>query len=194
MYEYFTGKITELTPTYVISDIGGVGYFINISLGTYAKLQLDTNPKLYVHQIVREDAHLLYGFVDKPEREIFRLLLSVSGVGANTARVILSSLEPGELKSAIETDNVNKLKSVKGIGLKTAQRIILDLKDKISKTDIDSTGETVIGAGHASDEALAALVMLGFPKKNAEKAILSVKKEIPEADIETLVKQALKRL
>ncbi len=193
MYEYIKGTITELTPAYAVTDNNGTAYFVNISLATYGRLKVDTVEKLYIHQIVREDAHLLYGFKTKSERLTFRLLISVSGVGANTARVILSSLEPGELKSAIETDDINKLKSVKGIGLKTAQRIILDLKDKISKTEIKSEGTLSVSA-QDSEEALAALLMLGFPKKNAEKAVLAVKKESPDADIETIVKQALKKL
>jgi Holliday junction DNA helicase RuvA len=197
MYDYFSGKVAELNPTYAVIDAGGVGYALQISLVTYGKLKLDMPAKLFAHLAVNTISNetYLYGFFDKSEREIFRLLISVSGVGANTARVMLSSMEPGELKKAIETGDLRKIKSVKGIGEKTAQRIIVDLQDKIAKTEIETAdGSTYISANRASDEAIAALVMLGFVKKNAEKAIESVLKEQPAADIETLVKLALKRL
>ena len=193
MYEYIRGKITETAPAYVIIENGDIGYFIQISLNTYSKLENKENAQLYVHQIVREDAHLLFGFAEKTEREIFRLLISVSGIGANTARIMLSSLSPGEIKSAIRTDDINLLKSIKGIGAKTAQRVIIDLKDKVDKTEIDdshfvSTDQSVL------NEALSALVMLGFTKAPAEKALKKIQQSVKDISVEELVKKALKML
>ena len=193
MYEYIFGKITELTPAYLIIESGNIGYFVNISLNTYSKLQNDSNYKLYLHQIVREDAHSLFGFAEKSEREIFRLLISVSGIGANTARVMLSSLEAGEIKSAIRTDDVNLLKSVKGIGVKTAQRVIIDLKDKIDKTEIEESKD-VSGDATVIYEALSALTMLGFAKSPSEKALKKIYSENNKINVEELVKKALKIL
>ena len=193
MYEYLKAKLVELNPTYAIMDTGSMAYFLNISLNTYSLLKEGTEQTLYLQQIIREDAQLLFGFADKTEREIFRMLLTVSGVGANTARMMLSSLSSGELKNAVETGNVNILKGVKGIGLKTAQRIIIDLKDKIGKagdeTDIFSTINNTI-----RDEALSALVMLGFNKSAIEKILDKIIGEKSDVSVEELIKLALKGL
>ncbi len=193
MFEYITGKITEITPTYLILENEKIGYFVNISLQTRSKLNIDTEAKIYIHQIIREDTNALYGFADKPEREIFRLLISVSGIGANTARVVLSSLSAGEVKKAVRTDDVLTFQSIKGIGAKTAQRVIIELKDKIDKTEIKESESISAGAsGH--QEALTALSMLGFPKARADKAIKKVYAENPNLSVEELVKHALKIL
>lgn len=194
MYEYLIGTITEAGPAYAVSETNGMGYLLNISLQTYGSIETGKVQKLYLHQVIRDDARLLFGFADTSERELFRLLISVSGVGANTARIILSSLEAGELKTAIESEDVNTLKSVKGIGAKTAQRIIVDLKDKIAKAEIETGSSGVAASGNNKNEALSALIMLGFPKKNARKALNIVTKQNPQSEIEELVKQALKRL
>ncbi len=193
MFEYINAKLVELNPTYAIMDNNGLAYFINISLNTYSLLKEGDNATLFLQQIVREDAHLLFGFADKAEREIFRLLITVSGIGANTARMMLSSLSTVDLKSAIESGNVNVLKSVKGIGLKTAQRVIIDLKDKIGKTEI---GEDIFAplSNTKREEALSALVMLGFNKPAIEKTIDKITGEKGELSVEELIKLALKRL
>ncbi len=193
MFEYIKGKLVELTHTYVVVESAGIGYFINISLTTHSQLKADDVNTVYLHQIVRDDAHILYGFADKVEREIFRLLISVSGIGANTARMILSSLSAEELKSAIETGNVNVLKSVKGIGLKTAQRVIIDLKDKIGKT---YAGADIVANqdNRNRNEALSALVMLGFNKSAIEKVLDKIIDKKNEQSVEELIKLALKRL
>jgi len=194
MYEYIQGSLVELTPTHAIVEAGSVGYFVNISLQTYSLLEGKTQAKLWLHQIIREDAHLLYGFSDVREREIFRLLISVSGVGASTARLILSSLTTDEIQAAITTENVNLIKQVKGIGLKTAQRIVVDLKDKVS------IGETTVSQilstsnNTLKSEALSALVMLGFARSAADKVIDQVLKEMGQMPVEALIKHALKRL
>ncbi|NPA68286.1 MAG: Holliday junction branch migration protein RuvA [Chlorobi bacterium] len=193
MFEYIIGKITEVTPAYLIIESGGIGYFVNISLQTRSKINTSEKTKIYIHQIIREDTNALFGFADKSEREIFRLLISVSGIGANTARVILSSLSAAEIKNAIKTDNVAGLKQIKGIGAKTAQRIIIDLKDKIIKTDIPEDNSFIISAA-LPDEALAALTMLGFPKNKAEKAVKKIYSENSGLSVEELVKYALKIL
>ena len=193
MYEYIYGKITELNPAYVIIESNNIGYIVHISLHTYSVLDKKETYKLFIHQIIREDANMLFGFADKAEREIFRLLISVSGIGANTARVMLSSLKAGEIKKAIRTDDVNTLKSVKGIGAKTAQRVIIDLKDKIDKTDIEE-GTYLSVDTSASSEALAALSMLGFPKTKAEKTVNSIFSKEKDITVEELVKKALKIL
>jgi len=193
MYEYITGKIAETAPTYVVIETASIGYHIQISLNTYSKLQDGNTVKLYLHQIVREDAQLLFGFADKSEREIFRLLISVSGIGANTARVMLSSLSAGEIKSAIRTDDVNILKSIKGIGAKTAQRAIIELKDKIDKTEIEEV-LTASSPNKSINEALSALIMLGFSKSPAEKALKKIIQTNTSLNVEELVKKALKVL
>ncbi len=193
MYEFISGEIADLTPTHIIIETAGVGYAIHISLSTYSALNGKKQAKVYTHQIVREDAHLLYGFATSSERELFRNLLSVNGVGAATALMMLSSLSPDEIASAITTDNVNLLKSVKGIGLKTAQRIIIDLKDKMGKAA--QSGQILIPSDNTiQNEALSALVMLGFARKDAEKAVAGILNDHPGLSVEVVIKHALKRL
>jgi Holliday junction DNA helicase RuvA len=193
MYEYITGKITEITPTYVVLESNGTGYFIHISVSTYSQIHSHKEIKLLTHLIVREDAHLLYGFNSKLERDIFRFLISVSGIGANIARMMLSSLTPLEIQQAILTSNVSLLTSIKGIGTKSAQRIILDLKDKLSH---EAAGEEIftVKDNRIKDEALSALVMLGFSKSAVEKVILKILSENKEIVVEELIKKALKSL
>jgi holliday junction DNA helicase RuvA len=193
MYEFIQGEIAQLTPTQVVVEAGGVGYSIHISLNTYTSLNGKPRAKVFTHLIVREDAHLLYGFATLAERELFRNLLSVNGVGAATALMMLSSLSSEEIASAITTDNINLLKSVKGIGLKTAQRIIIELKDKMGK--VAAAGQILIPSDNTiQNEALSALVMLGFARKDAEKAIVGILKEQPGLSVEIVIKHALKRL
>jgi len=194
MYEYIIGTLEEITPTHAIVDNGGVGYFVNISLQTYAVIDGKKDTKLFLYQVVREDAHLLYGFASIQERELFRLLISVSGVGANTARLILSSLSVAEVQAAISTENINLIKQVKGIGLKTAQRIIVDLKDKMAGVDISSTQIFSSPNNTTKQEALSALVMLGFAKAAADKALDQIIKTEGNLTVEGLIKSALKRL
>jgi len=193
MYEYIQGQLVELNPAYAVIDTGNIAYFINISLNTYSSLEGEEGAKLYLHHVVREDAQQFFGFKEKQERELFRQLISVSGIGSNTARMMLSSLQPIELKTAILEANVNVLKSVKGIGLKTAQRVIIDLKDKIAKGDtVDSIG---IPAGSIKkEEALSALVMLGFNKAAVDKTLSKVLQENSNLSVEELIKIALKKL
>jgi Holliday junction DNA helicase RuvA len=193
MYEFISGKIIELNPTYAVIEAGGIGYNINISLQTYAMLENKSEAMLYLHQVVREDAHLLYGFAHKAERVLFRHLISVSGVGANTARVILSSLSADEISTAILHGDINTLKRIKGIGLKTAQRIVVDLKDKLGKGGADQ--EIFTSQNNTlKQEALSALVMLGFAKSVAEKNIDQLLKQNPSHSVESLIKDALKGL
>jgi len=194
MYEYIIGKLAEKTPTYAVIDCNGVGYYLNISLTTYEQI---TNPdacKLYVHLAVREDAHTFYGFSTKGERETFRLLINVSGVGASTARMILSSLNTNEIVDAVMTNNVITFKNVKGIGEKTAQRIIIDLKGKIDK---DNVSAELFSISHNTvrSEALTALTLLGFPRNISEKALDKVLKANEEdLSVEALIKLTLKAL
>jgi len=195
MYEYIKGIVAELTPTCVVVETGGIGYAVNISLQTYSQIGSLCEVQLWLHHIVREDAELLFGFFDKEEREIFRLLISVSGIGPNTARMILSSLSSGEIRTAIMHDDVRRLQSIKGIGLKTAQRLVVDLKDKVVKT-AGLTG-SVVTPGHTTglqEEALSALVTLGFAKAPAEKALAFLLRENPAYTLENLIKAALKHL
>jgi holliday junction DNA helicase RuvA len=193
MYEFIQGEIAELNPAYVVIQTGGIGFSIHISLNTFSALNGRKEARLLTHFIVREDAHLLYGFATASERELFRNLLSVNGVGAATALMMLSSLSTDEIVAAIATDNVNILKSVKGIGVKTAQRIIIDLKDKVAKVQ---TPEQILFPGDNTirNEALSALVMLGFARKEADTALGKVLKENPGATVETVIKLTLKRL
>jgi holliday junction DNA helicase RuvA len=193
MIEYISGLVTELNPAYVVLEAGSIGYCINISLTTYDALVDCESCRLWIHESIREDAHLLYGFAGKEERELFRLLISVSGIGPNTARVMLSSLDPATLGNAIADGDVKALKSVKGIGLKTAERVIVDLKDKIIRRF--PAGEIVSFADNtAREEALSALVMLGFAKNSATKVVDTLVKENRNLPAEELVRQALKLL
>ena len=198
MIEYVKGEIAELSPATAIIDCNGLGYAVNISLNTYSAIQGKNTCKLYIYEAIREDAYVLYGFADKQERELFLLLISVSGIGGNTARMILSALSPSELVNVISTENANLLKTVKGIGLKTAQRVIVDLKDKIK------TAAPVAGGGQSTllsamnteiqEEAVAALTMLGFAAAPSQKVVLAIVKEEPDAAVEQVIKLALKRL
>jgi len=193
MYEYIEGKIIEKSPAHVVIEAGGIGYYINITVNTYSKLPETGERRIFLHQVVREDAHVLFGFADREERVMFRFLLSVSGIGANTARVILSSLSPSEVTSAILEGNTLTFQNVKGIGLKTAQRIIVDLKDKVGKSS--KTDELFMPERNTiREEALSALIALGFAKNQAEKVIGTIMIKNPLFTIEELVKQALKML
>lgn len=200
MIEYIKGEIAELSPATAVVECHGVGYAISISLNTYAAIQGKKECKLYIYEAIREDAYLLYGFADKQERELFLLLISVSGIGGNTARMILSALSPSELINVISTENANLLKSVKGIGLKTAQRVIVDLKDKIKTGGVAAGNAGVQGMIAASantqvqEEAIAALTMLGFAQAPSQKVVLAILKEEPGAPVEQVIKLALKRL
>jgi Holliday junction DNA helicase RuvA len=193
MITHIQGKLTEKNPTDVVIDCNGVGYLLNISLHTYSQIPDVENLRLYTHLQVKEDSHTLYGFSSLAEREIFRLLISVSGIGASTARTMLSSLTPKQVREAIASENVSFIQSVKGIGLKTAQRVIIELKDKVLKVyDIDEAA--YISNNTNKDEALSALEVLGFTKKQAEKVIDKILNNQPEANVETLIKEALKNL
>lgn len=195
MYNHFEGKLAVKTPTYAVIECGGVGYQLNISLHTFSQLPDTGDCRLYAHLAVREDALVLYGFGDEDERELFRQLISVSGVGPGTARMILSSMTPGEIVQAIQTGNVGALKSIKGIGEKSAQRIIVDLKGKIGKEMTGATIPVFAADNKIREEALSALVMLGFARNVAEKAVdKSIKAEGNVVSVEHLIKLALKNL
>lgn len=199
MYDYIQGIITELTPAYAVIETGGVGYYLVISLQTYAEIEKLESARMYVHFTVREDAQILYGFSSREEREIFRLLISVSGVGGNTARMILSTYSPAELANLIATENAVLLKNVKGLGLKTAQKIIVELKDKAAAFGTTaSPGGIASGKGAVSDEAyseaVAALSMLGFGKAASDKAVRSIIRENPSLGVEDIIRLSLKRL
>lgn len=199
MIEYIKGSVAELTPATAVIDCNGLGYAINISLNTYSAIQGKGSCKLYIYEAIREDAYILYGFAEKQERELFLLLISVSGIGGNTARMILSALSPAELVNIISTENANLLKTVKGIGLKTAQRVIVDLKDKIKTGTIAATdGATGLLSpamnAEVQEEAVSALTMLGFLAAPSQKVVLAILKEEPEAPVEKVIKLALKRL
>lgn len=194
MYDYIKGNVAELSPTYVVLDNHGVGYMINISLNSFNALQHQEDVvKVYVYEAIREDAHLLYGFTERRERELFLLLISVSGVGANTARMILSSLTPSDLEQTIASENVGILKSVKGIGAKTAERIIVDLKDKI-KLSTDTLLDKSQVTSEVFDEAMSALVMLGFTKQMSQKALKKLFTAEPTISVEQAIKKALKMM
>jgi len=193
MYEFIKGFVAELTPTYVVIETGNIGYAINISLQTYGHVGQQQQITLWLHHIVREDAEQLYGFFEKEERDVFRLLIGVSGVGPNTARMILSSLSSAEVRVAIQQDDVRKLQSIKGIGLKTAQRMVIDLKDKIGRTLLSTTTDAQ-GSYGCHEEALSALIMLGFSKVPAEKALQTLLRENAAYSTEELIKAALKQL
>jgi Holliday junction DNA helicase RuvA len=193
MITQIRGRLVEKNPTYVVVDCSGVGYLLHISLQTFSALSDDENVRLFAHLSVREDAHTLYGFISKTEREVFKLLISVSGVGPSIARTMLSSMSSEEVQNAIASENVTLIQSVKGIGLKTAQRVIVDLKDKILKTfDID---ELSLNTNNTNkEEALSALEVLGFNRKQSEKAIAVILKDSPNETVELLIKKALKNL
>lgn len=193
MIAHLQGKLVEKSPTEVIIDCNGVGYHVNISLHTYSLLPASDAIKLFTYLQIKEDSHTLFGFVEKSEREIFKMLLTVSGIGASIARTMLSSLEPKQIIHAIASSDVVTIQTIKGIGTKTAQRVILDLKDKMLKLyDLD---EVSISKGNTNkDEALSALEVLGFVRKAAEKVVEKIVKENPEATVENLIKQALKNL
>ena len=198
MIEYIKGELVETTPALAVIDCNGIGYGFNISLNTYSAIQGKSNVKLYIHEAIREDAHVLYGFSTKQERELFLLLISVSGIGGNTARMILSALSPSELCNVISSGNDKLLKSVKGIGLKTAQRIIVDLKDKIASTGVETIAGSVstLAPSHSEvyEEAVAALTMLGFAPAPSQKVVTAILKEEPGLAVEKVIKLALKRL
>jgi Holliday junction DNA helicase RuvA len=193
MFEYIEGSLVDKNPVYCVIDVAGVGYSIQISLTTFSRLESGARVKLYIHQVIREDANLLFGFYSKHERETFRLLLSVSGIGANTARMILSSLNPGDLENAIISGNAALLQSIKGIGAKTAQRVIIDLRDKIGK---DKTAGEIFPArdNRIKEEALSALVILGFNKGEADKVISKILLSEKNLPLEDLIKKALKQM
>ncbi len=192
MYDYISGPVAELTPAYAVVDAGGVGYFLNISLETYSAVEHAAQAKFFVHHVVREDAQLLYGFATRVERELFRLLIGVSGVGGNTARTILSTYSPAELQNIISAGNAVLLKNVKGLGLKTAQKIIVELSGKL--TGLETGASAAVAGSERGEEALAALNMLGFSKAAAEKVLRSVLRANPAASTEELVRLALKEL
>lgn len=200
MIDYVKGFVAELTPTAAVIECYGVGYSLNISLNTYSALQGKQEAKLFVYEVIREDAHTLYGFSTRQERELFLLLISVSGIGGNTARTILSALTPAELADVISSGNDRLLKSVKGIGLKTAQRIIVDLKDKIVTLGINGSAagnagpSRTEGRSEVVEEAVSALTMLGFSPAPSQKVVLQILKEEPGIAVEQVIKLALKRL
>ena len=196
MYEYISGSLTELSPTSAVVEAAGVGYYINISLQTFSAIEGAESVRLYVHFIVREDAQILYGFATRQERELFRLLISVSGVGGNTARMILSTYSTSELRNIISTANAVLLKNVKGLGLKTAQKIIVELSGKM--VDLGLEAKAVKSAGEVDNEVfnetVAALVMLGFQKGASEKVVKALLKEDPNIQVEDAVRLALRRM
>jgi Holliday junction DNA helicase RuvA len=193
MFEYVRGVITVLSPAHCVIDVGGVGYLLNISLTTYSDLKESEEKKLLVHAIYREDNQQLFGFSTEDERTLFRHLISVSGVGANTARMMLSSMPPNQLIGAIVNEEVAALKSIKGIGQRSAERIVVDLKDKVKIGD--QSGEIFTHQDNTTnEEALSALVMLGFAKKSVEKVVGQLLKKDPGLSVEEIIKQALKKL
>lgn len=193
MITHLKGKLVEKNPTYVVIECGGVGYFVNISLNTFSKIGDSESISLFTHLQVKEDSHTLFGFSERSEREIFRLLLSVSGIGSSTARTMLSSLEPAQIRDAIANGDVPTIQSIKGIGAKTAQRVILDLRDKILK--VYDIGEVSALANNTNkEEALSALEVLGFVRRQAEKVVDKVLTQDPSLSVENIIKLALKNL
>lgn len=197
MYEYIVGKLTNVTPTFLVVETAGIGYRAHISLNTFTAFQTKKEGKVYIHQVVKEDSNELFGFAEQAERSLFVLLLSVSGVGAATALMMLSAMGIRDIKEAIASGDAQLLQSIKGIGAKTAQRIIIDLKDKVLKLE----GDSIIGSAGAvvpqtqqKEEALAALQMLGFKKNSVEKVLVKILKEKPDASVEELIKISLKQL
>lgn len=196
MIDYIKGEITELNPTYAVIETAGIGYFINIALPTYSTLDGQKNAKLYVYEVIREDAHSLFGFLHPTDRQLFLMLISVSGIGANTARMIMSSYAVPEIQQMIATGNAAALSSIKGIGAKTAQRIIVDLKDKIIKLHVATGTDTpqMHISNETREEALSALVMLGFAANVSQKAVDNILKLQPDIKVEHLIKLALKSI
>lgn len=199
MFEYIKGKVAEISPTYVVIDVHGVGYLLNISLSTYDAIQSSAGDGrddvlVYVYEAIREDAFTLYGFATRRERDLFLMLIGVSGVGPNTARMILSSAPVEQLEMGIATGNAGVLKQVKGVGAKTAQRIIVDLRDKIKAGDVTLIDNTDVAAGAVYDEALAALVMLGFQRATASKVLTKLLKQQPGITVEQAIKMSLKMM
>ena len=192
MITQIKGRLIEKSPTELVVDCNGIGYSINITLNTFSKIGNNENIKLYTHLIVKEDSHTLFGFISKSERSLFKLLISVSGVGASTARTMLSSMTTGEIISSINTEDVNSVQSIKGIGSKTAQRIILELKDKIHSQEIDDSKIHLITKD--ADEAITALEVLGYSRKHTIKIINKIKAENPSISVESLIKKALNKL
>jgi Holliday junction DNA helicase RuvA len=193
MYDYFKGRLVEKNPAYVVVECGGVGYFLNISLHTYEKIGNDESVKIYAYQHVREDILSLYGFADTAEREMFLKLISVSGVGTGTARVMLSSLTPAQLQQSILDGDVSMLKGIKGIGAKTAERIIIDLRDKMAK-DLPELEKSLFADNTGTEEALSALVALGFDRAKSRKVLQDLSKNEGDLPVESLIKQALQKL
>lgn len=195
MIEYIKGELAELTPADAVVECCGIGYHILISLQTFSQLENKKDVKVYIHHYLREDEELYYGFGTREERELFRLLIGVSGIGAATARMMLSSMSSEEIRTAIIAEDINRIKSIKGIGLKSAQRLVLELKDKIVKGSGNESGIMFTQQNNAIvEEAVTALVLLGFTKANVNKAVSSVMKENPEANLESIIKLALKKL
>lgn len=196
MYEYISGTVAEVSPTYAVVEAAGVGYYINISLHTFSALEGCEQARLWVHFIVREDAQILYGFATRQERELFRMLISVSGVGGNTARMILSTYSTSELRNIISTGNAVLLKNVKGLGLKTAQKIIVELSGKMVDLGVEQKAQKVVSESNSEvfNETVAALVMLGFQKSATEKVVKVLLKEQPDIQVEDAVRQALRRM
>jgi Holliday junction DNA helicase RuvA len=193
MIAHLQGKLVEKTPTHIVIDCGGIGYHVNISLHTYSLLPSTDLLKIFTYVQIKEDAHTLFGFIEKSEREIFKLLLSVSGIGANIARTMLSSLDPKQITTAIASADVVTIQGIKGIGSKTAQRVILDLKEKVLKLyDLDEV--SIVQNNTNRDEALCALEVLGFVRKTSERVVEKIIKEAPESSVESIIKQALKNL
>ncbi len=195
MYEFISGRVAELTPAYAIVETGGVGYYLNISLQTFSEIERLPEARLYVHFAVREDAQVLYGFATREERELFRRLISVSGVGGNTARMVLSTYSPAELANIISSENAVLLKNVKGLGLKTAEKIIVELRDKMTGiTSGIAPGKGVSAADATHGEALAALSMLGFSRAASDKVVRTVMKDNPGMTVEDVIRHSLKKL
>ena len=192
MITQIRGRLIEKSPTELVVDCNGIGYSINISLNTFSKIGNEENIKLYTHLIIKEDSHSLYGFFEKSERSLFKLLISVSGVGASTGRIMLSSLTPNEIVSAIMTENVQVIQSIKGIGLKTSQRVILELKDKV--LSLEGSEQQELNLNNESTEAASALEVLGYSQKQTSKILSKIIAENPGINVETLIKKALNKL
>lgn len=194
MYEYFKGKLVFKAPTHVVIEVGGIGYYVHISLTTFSQIKDQEDCKLFISFQVREDSQTLFGFATEAERHLFHHLISVSGIGPNTGRMMLSSITPEEIQQAIVAGQVNVIQKIKGIGPKTAQRVILELQDKLKKQGPDTLIPLVVSKPSSAEEALTALVMLGFPKQQAEKALQVITTTDPDLTVEHLIKAALKRL